>query len=84
MNDFIQDNFAIVDELSKENGRAEIKITCKDFDASQYGIGADIRGGQGSNDVINKVMERDILKRIADKMAEIPYEEIELFFDLFL
>mmetsp|Transcript_35322 Transcript_35322/g.34350 ORF Transcript_35322/g.34350 Transcript_35322/m.34350 type:complete len:293 (-) Transcript_35322:159-1037(-) len=80
---FVADNFPVVDEMGKENGRAEVRIESKDYDIDMYGPASDLRGGEMSVN-ISRMMEKDLLKKIAFKLAEIPYEEIDMFFDLFL
>lgn len=83
MDDIVADNYPVVDEMGKENGRVEIKITCKDFDMDAYGAATDLRGGDNATS-ISRVMERDILKKIGEKLAEIPFVDIDMFFDFFL
>lgn len=61
----------------------EIKLSCKDFNIYPYG-NSDLRNADGSGFTISKFIERDILTRIADKLASIPYEDMDLIFDFFL
>lgn len=40
--------------------------------------------GNNSGFAVSKFVERDIISKIAEKLASIPYEDIDLFFDYFL
>mmetsp|Transcript_30428 Transcript_30428/g.22577 ORF Transcript_30428/g.22577 Transcript_30428/m.22577 type:complete len:95 (+) Transcript_30428:713-997(+) len=67
--------------MGRENGRAEVRIECKDFDfgaLESFQRGGDIGLG------VSRVLERDMIKKIAEKLAEVPLEATELLFDLFL
>jgi hypothetical protein len=46
-------------------------------------VNNELRGMEGGV-TISKVMEKDILKKIAEKFAEVPFEDPEMFFELFL
>jgi hypothetical protein len=83
MHDEIADNFPIVDDKGHENGRMEVKLNCKDFDMNYLGA-SDLNNADGTGFTISKFIERDILTRIADKLATIPYEDMDLLFDFFL
>jgi hypothetical protein len=80
LNETIADNFAVKDEMGRDNGRIEIKIECKDYSAYTKGV---YTGSDGSTITLSKFMEQDIIKKIAEALSEAPIEDIDILFDFF-
>ena len=78
MNEELADNFPVKDAMGRETGRMEIKITCKDYNTYSMYSGAD-----NANVTVSKFIEKDIITKISEALAEIPYEDMDLMFDFF-
>ena len=80
MNEELADNFPVKDVNGRETGRMEVKITCKDYNSYAKGV---YQGGDGANITLSKFIEKDIITKISEALAEIPYEDMDLMFDFF-
>lgn len=80
MNEELADNFPVKDAMGRETGRMEIKLTCKDYNA--YATSA-YQGAEGHGVTLSKFIEKDIITKISEALAEIPYEDMDLMFDFF-
>lgn len=73
----ITDFFPVKDENGNENGRMEVRVTCKDY--------ADTELQENKNSfVISKFAEREIVGKIAEKFADSMMESIDMIFDMLI
>jgi hypothetical protein len=79
MNEEIADNFSVKDAMGRETGRMEVKLTCKDYNSYT----SLFEGGANANVTLSKFIEKDIITKISEALAEIPYEDMDLMFDFF-
>ena len=44
LNEVVADSFPVKDEIGRENGRIDLRITCKDYSSYAQGVYADYEG----------------------------------------
>lgn len=80
MNEEIADNFPVKDTNGNVTGRMEVKLSCKDYNSYSKGV---YQGNDGSSITLSKFIEKDIISKVSEALAEIPYEDMDLMFDFF-
>jgi hypothetical protein len=71
--------YPVRDEKGIETGRMEVRISCKD---SQLFLGEESL--KGDSFAMSKFVERDVIGKIAEKLAVADIESIDMIFDMLI